>query len=134
MCTNIYAVKSCTAISIQIHLPTFARHLFRMIKTLFNPRSKSAKTRADIKAEEAAEIERLKVLRAQKELATFGTDVKRSPGALSTQEIWWCQQYQWLKGQGYLLRPRYAPDWVPSWEASNRDPLACEDGQVMRVR
>ncbi|KAG1767447.1 hypothetical protein EDD22DRAFT_967852 [Suillus occidentalis] len=95
-------------------LVTFSASLFRMIKTLFNPRSKSAKTRADIKAEEAAEIERLKALRAQKELAAFGTD------------------YQWLKGQGYLLRPQYGPDWVPSWEASKRDPLACEGGQVLR--
>ncbi|KAG1725300.1 hypothetical protein EDD22DRAFT_961653 [Suillus occidentalis] len=46
-----------------------------MIMTLFNPRSKSAKTRADIKAEEAAELEKAKVLRAQKELAAFATDV-----------------------------------------------------------
>ncbi|KAG2364056.1 kinase-like domain-containing protein [Suillus spraguei] len=103
-----------------------------MIKTVFNPRSKNAKTRTNIEAEEAAEHERLKALRAQKELAAFGTELKRSPGALSSKETWWCQQYQWLKSQGYLLRPRYAPDWVPSWEVSKRDPLVCEDGQVMR--
>ncbi|KAG0696947.1 kinase-like domain-containing protein [Suillus ampliporus] len=103
-----------------------------MIKTVLNPRSKSAKTRAELKAEEAAELERLKALRVQKELAAFGTEPKRRPGALSTKETWWCERYQWLKDQGYLLRPRYAPDWVPSWEGSKRNALACEDGQVMR--
>ncbi|KAG2135814.1 hypothetical protein DEU56DRAFT_389608 [Suillus clintonianus] len=84
-----------------------------MIKTTFN--SLRSKTRADTKTEEAAELEKLKVLRAQKELAAFGTEAKRRPGALSTRGTWWCQQYQCLKGQGYLLRPRYAPDWIPSW-------------------
>ena len=92
------------------------------------------KKRADVKAEEAAEFEQRRALRLQKELAVFGTEPRRTPGALAEREIWWCQQYQWLKGQGYLLRPRYAPDWVPSWEGSKRDPLACEDGQAIRVR
>ncbi|KIK41252.1 hypothetical protein CY34DRAFT_806284 [Suillus luteus UH-Slu-Lm8-n1] len=99
-----------------------------MIRTLFTSRSK----RDEIKAEEAAELERSKALRAQKELAAFGAEHERRSGALSSGETWWSQQYQWLRGQGYLLRPRYSPDWVPSWEGSKRVPSDCEDRQVIR--
>lgn len=105
---------------------------FRMNKTAF-ARKGVTKPRADIKVEEAAELERSRALRQQKEFAAFGTVPKLSPGALAPRETWWSQQYQWLKDEGYLLRPRYAPDWVPSWEGSKRDPLVCEDGQAIRV-
>jgi len=94
----------------------------------------NAKTRAEIKAEEAAILERRAALRAQKELAAFGAERDRRPGALSIDETWWREQYQWLKVRGYQLRPRYAPDWVPSWESSKKHALACEDGQVLHVR
>ncbi|KAG2135812.1 hypothetical protein DEU56DRAFT_806642 [Suillus clintonianus] len=84
------------------------------------------KTKTERKVAEAAENERR---RAQKELEAFGAERERRPGALSPSEIWWSQQYRWLKAQGYLLRPRYAPEWVPSWDGSQRDPFSCEDGQ-----
>jgi hypothetical protein len=99
-----------------------------MRKTTTTKVKSNAKSRAQIKAEEAA------ALRAQKELAAFGAERDKRPGALSVDEIWWRQQYQWLKARGYLLRPRYAPDWVPSWEGSKQYALACEDGQVLHVR
>ncbi|KAG1753331.1 kinase-like domain-containing protein [Suillus lakei] len=99
-----------------------------MIQTLFTSRRR----RAEIKAEEAAELERSRSLRAQKERAAFGAEHERRSGALSPDETWWSQQYQWLRGQGYLLRPRYAPDWVPSWEGSKRVASDCEDRQVIR--
>ncbi|OJA14390.1 hypothetical protein AZE42_11187 [Rhizopogon vesiculosus] len=101
-----------------------------MSKPFFARHKRTPKPKAEIKAKEAAELERRQA-RKQKELAVFGTEPKRSPGALAEREIWWCQQYQWLKGQGYLLRSRYAPDWVPSWEGSKRNPLDCEDGPAM---
>ncbi|KAJ3712460.1 kinase-like domain-containing protein [Lentinula raphanica] len=45
-------------------------------------------------------------------------------------EIFWRDHYDWLKGKGYLLRPRYHPDWVPSWSGSPKDPFRFEDCQT----
>ncbi|KAF4621101.1 hypothetical protein D9613_000141 [Agrocybe pediades] len=39
--------------------------------------------------------------------------------SLSDSEIYWREHYDWLYQCGYELRPRYHPDWVPSWV---RDP------------
>lgn len=55
------------------------------------------------------------------------------PGALASSEIWWRDHYQWLKGRGYLLRPRYAPDWVPSWQGTKKSFDDSEDGRNLRV-
>ncbi|KAJ3715367.1 kinase-like domain-containing protein [Lentinula raphanica] len=46
---------------------------------------------------------------------------------LWSSEIFWRDHYDWLKSNGYLLRPRYHPDWVPSWTGSKRFPLFFED-------
>ncbi|KAG1767446.1 hypothetical protein EDD22DRAFT_875898 [Suillus occidentalis] len=77
---------------------------------------------------------RVKTRMERKEFDAFGAECERRPGALSPSEVWWCKQYQWLKAQGYLLRRRYAPEWVPSWDSSQRDPFTCEDDQVLEVR
>lgn len=34
---------------------------------------------------------------------------------LSEAECWWRDHQVWLAEQGYMLRPRYRPDWKPSW-------------------
>lgn len=39
---------------------------------------------------------------------------------LRPSEIWWRDNYIWLLEQGYKLRPRYHPDWVPSWVADEQ--------------
>ncbi|KAG2361538.1 hypothetical protein BDR07DRAFT_1610104 [Suillus spraguei] len=93
-------------------------------------KSLKVKTKTERKAAKAAELERRKTLRAQREFEAFGAEREQRPGALSVYEVWWCQQYQWLKAHGYLLRPRYAPEWVPSWESSQRHPFTCEDGHI----
>ncbi|OCH90192.1 hypothetical protein OBBRIDRAFT_826066 [Obba rivulosa] len=49
------------------------------------------------------------------------------PEVLLSREIWWRDHQPWFKECGYLLRPRYAPDWVPSWEGTNKYPMDCED-------
>lgn len=49
-------------------------------------------------------------------------------------EIFWRDHYLWLKQKGYLLRPRYNPEWVASWKTSNEQWLCCEDGQAGTVR
>ncbi|TBU39410.1 kinase-like domain-containing protein [Dichomitus squalens] len=42
-------------------------------------------------------------------------------------EIYWKDRYFFLDGCGYTLRPRYHPEWRPSWIGTNRDPMFCED-------
>ena len=43
------------------------------------------------------------------------------PGELDENEIWWRDHQVWLQERGYMLRPRYRPDWTPSWEDTGRD-------------
>ena len=70
-------------------------------------------------------------------LAQFG----RAPGdsepsdtvPLSENELWWTRHFQWLKDCGYLLRPRYAPDWVPSWRGTKKRKYSCEDSVLSMV-
>ncbi|EGO02248.1 hypothetical protein SERLA73DRAFT_178094 [Serpula lacrymans var. lacrymans S7.3] len=50
--------------------------------------------------------------------------------ALAKDELWWCDHFQWLKELGYLLRPRYAPGWVPSWQNTKKRWYHCEDAQI----
>ncbi|KZS89787.1 hypothetical protein SISNIDRAFT_416449, partial [Sistotremastrum niveocremeum HHB9708] len=40
----------------------------------------------------------------------------------------------WLKSIGYILRPRYQPDWKPSWLTSNRPESESEDSLVAQKR
>ena len=40
---------------------------------------------------------------------------------LLTREIFWRDHQVWLAEKGYMLRPRYRPDWTPSWEDTGRD-------------
>ena len=60
--------------------------------------------------------------------------VGRTIGTLHRSEKWWRDQYYDLRHNGYKLRPRYHPDWVPSWKGSGKDFFAVEDGQPSTVR
>ena len=48
-------------------------------------------------------------------------------------EIFWKNRYSFLLDRGYALRPRYHPDWRPSWIGTNRDPMFCEDSITLNV-
>ena len=37
---------------------------------------------------------------------------------LLAHEVFWRDIQVWLTEQGYMLRPRYKPDWKPSWEGT----------------
>ncbi|KZT21725.1 hypothetical protein NEOLEDRAFT_1164431 [Neolentinus lepideus HHB14362 ss-1] len=50
-------------------------------------------------------------------------------GCLLPYEVFWRDHQQWLSTRGYMLRPRYMPDWVPSWTSNGRERLSCEDGK-----
>lgn len=52
---------------------------------------------------------------------------------LYSREIYWRDRYFWFKEQGYLLRPRYHPDWVASWKGTDKSWIICEDGHVGSV-
>ncbi|RXW12698.1 hypothetical protein EST38_g13155 [Candolleomyces aberdarensis] len=50
---------------------------------------------------------------------------------LNAGEIYWREKYRWLLDSGYRLRPRYHPDWVPSWKTNPRlNDVACEDSII----
>ncbi|KAF6758073.1 kinase-like domain-containing protein [Ephemerocybe angulata] len=47
---------------------------------------------------------------------------------LKHQEAYWRDKYEWLLKLGYQLRPRYRPDWIPSWKLNpNLYIFSCED-------
>ncbi|EIW54112.1 uncharacterized protein TRAVEDRAFT_132053 [Trametes versicolor FP-101664 SS1] len=46
---------------------------------------------------------------------------------LSPFEKMWMSRRPQLLEHGYVLRPRYAQDWRPSWIGTNIDPFYCED-------
>ncbi|KAJ7502398.1 hypothetical protein B0H11DRAFT_1712535 [Mycena galericulata] len=52
-------------------------------------------------------------------------------GQLSNREIWWRDHQVWLEKCGYKLRPRYMPDWVPSWRGTDKSFFDVEDGAYL---
>ncbi|KAI9509446.1 kinase-like domain-containing protein [Russula earlei] len=58
----------------------------------------------------------------------------RQVGTLVQTEKWWRDHYNELAEHGYRLRPRYHPDWQPSWIKSGKDFYTVEDGQPTILR
>jgi hypothetical protein len=81
-----------------------------------------------------AEARGEETLLAQLGRVAFGdTPTRKDGGQLSEPELWWSKHYSWLKDSGYMLRPRYAPDWTPSWQGTKKNWIMCEDGRVAKV-
>ncbi|KAJ7162146.1 hypothetical protein C8R46DRAFT_1103681 [Mycena filopes] len=60
--------------------------------------------------------------------------LKHISDTLQDSEIMWRDMYPWLKNSGYLLRPRYAPGWTPSWRRGERmigNPANYEDSALV---
>lgn len=55
------------------------------------------------------------------------------PGDLLDGEKWWAIRQEALEQEGYMLRPRYRPDWRRSWLGANKPHDYFEDGQTMHV-
>ena len=53
--------------------------------------------------------------------------------SLAGHEIPWRDRYHFLASKGYTLRPRYHPDWKPSWLENGRCMNHCEDFWVAPV-
>ncbi|KAJ7092040.1 kinase-like domain-containing protein [Mycena belliarum] len=47
--------------------------------------------------------------------ANFHYSSAVTEGRLEAHEVFWRENYSWLKDCGYLLRPRYAPGWTAPW-------------------
>ncbi|KAH9920130.1 kinase-like domain-containing protein [Fomitopsis serialis] len=62
-----------------------------------------------------------------------GTPAPKIRGGLEEHEYFWRDRQPWLQERGYELRPRYRPDWKPSWLGSGRPYVLCEDGQSTLV-
>ena len=58
---------------------------------------------------------------------------QEEPDMLAAGEIYWRDRYDWLKGAGYTLRPRYEPKWEPSWRRTGKSRFQCEDGIRLTV-
>ncbi|CAE6492037.1 unnamed protein product [Rhizoctonia solani] len=46
---------------------------------------------------------------------------------LNNTEQEWVAHEPYLKAKGYTLRPRYRPNWIPSWKLNGKYPADCED-------
>ncbi|KAJ3512549.1 hypothetical protein NLJ89_g3451 [Agrocybe chaxingu] len=65
---------------------------------------------------------------------TSSKDYSKLPveeGGLSPGEKFWRKHYEWLQSKGYQLRPRFSPDWVPSWVSTKKYYMFCEDGPAL---
>lgn len=70
---------------------------------------------------------------SERELEVWGTTTHIRPEELDPREVWWRNHYQQLNIRGYRLRPRYSPEWVPSWTTLNINWEDCEDGKRLEV-
>lgn len=59
------------------------------------------------------------------------------PMILSNAEANWRDHQKWLRGCGYMLRPRFVPGWKPSWIDENGKEIeswtSCEDSRPLKV-
>ncbi|KAI0296112.1 kinase-like domain-containing protein [Multifurca ochricompacta] len=65
---------------------------------------------------------------------TYGEQANREIGTLFGSELWWRDNYSVIWHSGYELRPRYHPNWEPSWRRSGKDFFSVEDGQPCLLR
>lgn len=61
-------------------------------------------------------------------------DAQLYPPELNEDEQIWRDRYSFFLDCGYQLRPRYVPEWTPSWIGTQLDPSYCEDAVEHVVR
>ncbi|KAK7448444.1 hypothetical protein VKT23_013706 [Stygiomarasmius scandens] len=58
----------------------------------------------------------------------------RFSGDLTAAEAFWRDHSTWLEERGYHLRPRYQPDWKPSWFEEDVDSrFVSEDAHMAKA-
>ncbi|KAI0745240.1 kinase-like domain-containing protein, partial [Earliella scabrosa] len=63
---------------------------------------------------------------------SYPYDYKKLRGGIFKTEYFWRDHQRWLADAGYMLRPRYREDWVPSWLGSGQETYRVEDGELAR--
>lgn len=63
-------------------------------------------------------------------LASIGN----SAAQLRGHEMAWRDKQRFLEERGYMLRPRFHPEWVPSWISNGQNPMLQEDFHHLPVR
>ena len=62
------------------------------------------------------------------------SDSKYDLSKLRSEEIFWRDHQTWFQDCGYMLRPRYMPDWKPSWSDNTRsiehEDALCTHGEL----
>ncbi|CAL1706310.1 unnamed protein product [Somion occarium] len=59
--------------------------------------------------------------------SSTGVKSRQDYTVLLPHEVFWRDHQQWLAERGYMLRPRYRPDWVASYKDKQDYPWDCED-------
>ena len=67
------------------------------------------------------------------EAAKYAEDTQQGYWSLLSYELFWRDRFVFLKEHGYQLRPRFEPNWTPSWLGKNYDPFFCEDSILSMV-
>ncbi|KAJ7162139.1 kinase-like domain-containing protein, partial [Mycena filopes] len=67
----------------------------------------------------------------EQQLSILAQITQRDVDQLLPLEIFWREAYSWLKESGYLLRPRYSPDWTAPWIKTGGDRSEFEEGALM---
>lgn len=58
----------------------------------------------------------------------------RANSGLRKEEEWWVKHQPFLRSRDYFLRPRYDPNWTPTWEENEEMwPHLCEDSLPIRI-
>jgi hypothetical protein len=67
---------------------------------------------------------------------SHGESRDRQAASLVVTEKWWRDRHyeKRLTELGYKLRPRYHPQWQPSWLMCDKEIYPVEDGQATIVR
>lgn len=71
--------------------------------------------------------------RSSAERALWTEEIEAGAFDLREHEEWWRDRYEFLQSKGYILRPRYKPGWIPSWQGTDLIPVLCEDSMSTSV-
>lgn len=58
---------------------------------------------------------------------------RAKPEEVFPHDVFWVEHFEWFKSCEYMLRPRYRPEWTPSWAGTKEDYSDFEDGQFVGI-
>lgn len=72
-------------------------------------------------------------LRGSAEIEELRAEVVHKAAQLKPYEIQWRDRQRFLEQHGYMLRKRFRPGWIPSWETNGGVPDEQEDYRSLPV-